>query len=110
MRRLVVLAVSLSVLTGVAMAQGTKAPAKPAGKPPAAAPAAAKPAASPLLDINSASKADLMNLPGIGEALSDKIIAGRPYANKAQLKSKKVLPDATYDKIAGQIIAKQAKK
>lgn len=110
MRRLTVLAIALLVLAGTAVAQPSKAPAKPAGKPAAAAPAAAQPAAGQLVDINSASKAELMKLPGIGEALSDKIIAGRPYANKTQLKSKKVLPDATYDGIAGRIIAKQAKK
>jgi competence protein ComEA len=109
MRQLTVLALALLFLTGAAMAQQSKAPAKPAGKPAASAPAAAKPAASPLVDINSASRAELMKLPGIGEALSDKIIAGRPYANKTQLKSKKILPDATYDGIAAKIIAKQAK-
>jgi len=69
----------------------------------------AKPAtpAAPLLDINSASKEELMKLPGIGDALAAKIIAGRPYKNKAQLKSGKVIPAATYDKIAAKIIATQ---
>jgi competence protein ComEA len=49
-------------------------------------------------------------LPGIGDAYSKKIIAGRPYAKKDQLISKKVLPQATYDKIKDKIVAKQAKK
>ena len=44
-----------------------------------------------------------------GEALSKKIVAGRPFANKAQLVSKKIIPKATYDKISDKIIAKQAK-
>jgi competence protein ComEA len=47
---------------------------------------------------------------GIGDAYSKKIIAGRPYAKKDQLLSKKVLPKATYDKIKDKIVAKQAKK
>ena len=60
-----------------------------------------------LIDINSASKADLKTLNGIGDAYADKIIKNRPYQRKDQLKSKKIIPDATYAKIADKIIAKQ---
>jgi competence protein ComEA len=63
-----------------------------------------------LLDINSASKAALSALPGIGDVYSQKIIDGRPYARKDQLVSKKIVPQTTYDKIQDQIIAKQPKK
>jgi competence protein ComEA len=64
-------------------------------------------ASTALLDINSATKAELMKLPGIGDAYSDKIIKGRPYKGKNELVSKNIIPEATYTKIKDLIIAKQ---
>jgi len=57
------------------------------------------------LDINTASKEELSQLPGIGDALSQKIIDGRPYNAKNDLVRRKIVPQSTYDGIKDQIIA-----
>jgi len=61
----------------------------------------------PRVDINSASKEDLMKLPGIGEATAEKIVDGRPYKTKAELVSKKIVTKSVYGKIRNLVIAKQ---
>lgn len=59
------------------------------------------------LDINTATADQLKALPGIGEAYSDRIIIGRPYQREDELVQKKIIPQATYDKIKDQIVATQ---
>ena|ERR1700692_2680019 len=81
-------------------------PAYSPAQPKAAKTTSSAPAGE-LVDLNSATLDQLKALPGIGDVYAAKIQAGKPYANKSQLLSKKILPQATYNKIKDKVIAKQ---
>ena len=63
-----------------------------------------------LVDINSATRAQLKKLPGIGDAEADKIIAGRPYGSKAHLVTHNIIGIGMYENLKKQIIARQHNK
>lgn len=98
---------AVGLLTAAPQATATKkAPAKPAAAAePAKKPAATAPAE--LIDINSASETQLQTLPGVGDAISKKIVAGRPYKGKDDLLRLKIVNAKTYANIKNSIIAKQ---
>lgn len=98
--RILITLATLALFSSLSVAQAGGSMANPKA-------ATAKAAATDLLDINSATKDQLDALPGIGAVYSQKIIDGRPYKMKTDLVKKKVLPQATYNKIKDKIIAKQ---
>lgn len=60
-------------------------------------------ASSELININTASAAELDSLPGVGEVTAEKIIANRPYSSIEELKSKKSVTSATFEKIKDSV-------
>ena len=86
------LSIAFALLLGAtAVAQTRTAPAAPQ---------------SSLIDINSASRDDLMSLEGIGEVRADAIIRARPFKAKTELVERRLIPEALYDKIADKVMAR----
>jgi competence protein ComEA len=112
---------SLGTLTAIAllaatplMAQApqtnTKAPETTKMAPPATTTPAAKTTAATtgeLLDINTATTAQLEALKGVGKVRAEAIVKARPFKAKDELVSKHVVPQNVYNDIKDHIIAKQ---
>jgi competence protein ComEA len=109
--RTMVMAAALLLSASVcAAAESKAAPEKATGTPKAAGKASqtTKPVTpdNPV-DINSASKAQLKKIPGVSDALADRIIAGRPYLSKAHLVTHKIISGVQYAEIKDLIVARQ---
>ena len=100
------LALPLSFAAAPAIAQAPATSTVPGKAPAPAAGASVKPAKAPLVDINTASLAELDAVPQIGPVRAKAIIAGRPYKGKDELVSRKIISQGVYEKIRDQIIAK----
>jgi competence protein ComEA len=84
----------VTLLLALSTAYGQTRPAAPA------APAASQ------IDINSASRDDLMTLDGIGEVRADAIIRSRPFKVKTELVERRLIPEALYEKLADKVAAR----
>ena len=100
----------LSASVCIAAESKAAAPGEAASAPKAAEKSAkAKKPVTPdnPVDINSASKVQLKRIPGVNDAVADKIIAGRPYLSKAHLVTHNIISGAHYAQIKDLIIARQ---
>lgn len=66
--------------------------------------------AKPHVNLNTASKEQLMTLPGIDDAVADKIIASRPFKSKDQLEKKQILTKQQYQKVSPMVTVGSSSK
>jgi competence protein ComEA len=59
------------------------------------------------LDLNTATKDQLLSLPGVTAAEADRVIAGRPYSEARDVVTRHIMPKTEYDKIADRVTAKK---
>ena len=87
--------ISLIVLAAAALGSPLAAQTRPPAAP-----------AAQLIDLNTASRDDLMKLDGIGEVRADAIIRARPFRAKTELVERRLIPEALYDRISDKVMAR----
>ena len=94
------------ILATVAALLGTASSASPSLAQGARPAAPAAPATAGQIDLNSASRDDLMTLDGIGEVRADAIIRARPFKAKTELVERRLIPESLYEKISDKVMAR----
>ena len=80
----------------------------PSGAPAQAGKRASLSPVQHYVDLNSASRQELMTLPGIGAAEAGRIVANRPYLTKTDLVTKDVLPVGPFVSLKRLVVAMPA--
>jgi competence protein ComEA len=62
---------------------------------------------SKTLDLNTASRDQLMSLPGLSAAEADRVIAARPYNEPSDLVTRHIMPKSEYERIQDRVTAKR---
>jgi competence protein ComEA len=57
------------------------------------------------LDLNTATKEELLSLPGVTAAEANRLVAGRPYRQPGEVVTRHIMPKAEYDRIANRVTA-----
>jgi DNA uptake protein ComE-like DNA-binding protein len=60
---------------------------------------------SGLVNVNAASRADLESLPGVSPATANRIAENRPYGTPYDLVRKRVISQAEFNRISGDVVA-----
>jgi DNA uptake protein ComE-like DNA-binding protein len=99
----------VAAVFAIVVASGVRVTAQTAPQPKQQTIAEKISASKDLLDINTATPAQLKALPGMGDAYVQRVIAGRPYSAKNLLTTRGILPASEYEQIKPLIIAHRPK-
>jgi len=98
------------ILVAAALAFATTAALASSTHPSKAVHHAKSAAKTPKTDLNAASKEELMKLPGIDDAVADKILAARPFKTRSELMTKNIVTSEQFAKLRTLVAAMPATK